>query len=165
MKVHHETVSLTTPSKPTFHDVTPQAEQIVAASGVGNGMVTVYSQHTTCSVILQEESHDATLDGTKYLMQDLLDVLETIIPRCRREQQYLHPGPQHLHHAVENLGEEATWSLNTDAHLRSCIIGRSQVIPLRDGKLELGEFGLIYFIDFDAVRARTRVVHVQVIGV
>lgn len=164
MKVHHDTIPITTEAKPTFHDVTEKTREIVAASGVRQGMATVYSQHTTCSVILQEESHDNTIDGTKYLMQDLLDVLETVIPKCRREGEYLHPGPEHLGHAVENLGEEAVWSLNTDAHLRSCIIGRSEAIPIRDGRLELGEFGLVYFVDFDGVRARDRVVHVQVMG-
>lgn len=150
--------------KETFHDVTDEVKKIVADSGVRNGIVTVYSQHTTCSVMIQEEAHDATLDGTKFLLQDLLDVFEKFIPRCRREGQYLHPGPAHLKHATENLDEEAVWSLNTDAHLRSCLMGRSETIPLVETRLELGEFGEIYFIDFDTVRARDRTVHVQVMG-
>ena len=56
------------------------------------------------------------------------------------------------------------WSLNTDAHLRSCLMGRSESIPLVDGELQLGEFGEIYFVDFDSVRQRERVMQVQIVG-
>ena len=164
MAVCHEFFRITSGSKPIFHDVTDKIKKIVSKSGIKNGTTTVYSQHTTCSVIIQEESHDTTFDGTKFLLQDLLDIFEKIIPRCRRENQYLHPGPKHIEHAVGNLRESPVWSLNTDAHLRSCVLGRSETIPIIDGKLELGEFGQIYFIDFDAVRERERVVRVQVIG-
>jgi secondary thiamine-phosphate synthase enzyme len=145
-------------------DVTDRVEHIVCGSGVRDGIAVVYSQHTTCSVMIQEDSHDVTYDGTKYLLQDLLDVLEAVIPQCRREGQYLHPGPEHIDHAVNNLSESAVWSLNTDAHLRSCLLGRSESIPIADGHLQLGEFGRIYFVDLDGVRARERVVRVQVVG-
>ena len=53
---------------------------------------------------------------------------------------------------------------NTDAHLRSSIIGRSETIVLIDGELDLGEFGHIHFIDFDQTRARQRTVQVMIIG-
>ena len=164
MAVHHATLHLNTKAQPTFHDVTEQVEAIVEESGIENGIVVVYSQHTTCSVIIQEESHDTLYDGTKFILQDLLDVFQKIIPRCRREGDYLHPGTEHIEHAVNNLGEEATWSLNTDAHLRSCILGRSESIPLVDKQLQLGEFGQIYFVDLDGVRARERTVRVQIVG-
>jgi secondary thiamine-phosphate synthase enzyme len=164
MTVYHDQQQVQSVLKETFHDVTDWVKQAVTASGVRNGLATVYSQHTTCSVILQEEAHDATFDGTKFILQDMLDIFETIIPKCRREGQYLHPGPAHIKHATENLNEEAVWSLNTDAHLRSCLIGRSESIPIVDGNIELGEFGVIYFVDFDTVRARQRTVHVQIMG-
>ncbi len=165
MTVYHATAAVHSPlMKPMFHDVTGPAADAVARSGVANGIVTVYSQHTTCSVIIQEESHDRLYDGTEHLLQDLLDRLETLIPTCRHEGQYLHPGPKHISHAVSDLGEEAVWSLNTDAHLRSCLIGRSETIPIVAGHLQLGEFGRIYFVDFDGVRARDRIVQFQVLG-
>ena len=164
MTVHHEKHTVQSDLNVTFHNVTKEVLAAVARANVRNGIVVVYSQHTTCSVILQEESHDATHHGTKYLLQDLVNVLEKIIPRCRHEGQYLHPGHAHIEHAVKNLSEEAAWSLNTDAHLRSCLIGRSESIPIIDGKPELGEFGQVYFVDFDTVRARQRVVHIQVVG-
>ena len=164
MPVFHKSFKIQTPAKPTFHDVTSEVKKALAESGIKDGILVVYSQHTTCSVMIQEEAHDTTHDGTKYILQDLLDVFQKIIPRCRREGDYLHPGPKHIDYAVNNLSEEAVWSLNTDGHLRSCIMGRSESIPFIEGKMELGEFGEIYFIDFDAVRARERTVRVQIVG-
>jgi secondary thiamine-phosphate synthase enzyme len=165
MTVYHHTVDVRSHlNKPTFHDVTEAAREAISRSGIQLGTITVYSKHTTCSVIIQEESHDRLYDGTEYLLQDLLDCLEAIVPTCRREGQYLHPGPKHIRHAVENLGEKAVWSLNTDAHLRSCLIGRSETIPIVNGLIELGEFGHVYFVDFDAVRTRDRTVQFQLLG-
>ncbi len=165
MTVYHHTVEVHSPlHKPMFHDVTAEAEEAVARSGIRMGTITVYSAHTTCSVIIQEASHDRLYDGTEYLLQDMLDRLEVVVPTCRREGQYLHPGPLHIRHATENLGEQAVWSLNTDAHIRSGLVGRSETIPIIDGRIELGEFGRIYFVDFDGVRARDRTVHFQLLG-
>jgi len=151
-------------SKPIFHNITKKIEEIVFETKVKNGLIVIYSQHTTCSVIIQEEAHDTIYDGTKFILQDLLDIFENIVPSCRKEGQYLHPGPKHIEHARKNNNELATWSLNTDAHLRSVMLGRSESIPIINGKTELGEFGEIYFIDFDSVRKRERTVRVQIIG-
>lgn len=165
MTVYNKTIKVKSELyKPVFHDVTKDALQAVTDSGVKNGLLTIYSQHTTCSVIIQEESHDETFDGTKFIMQDLLDIFNNIAPRCRKEGQYLHPGPDHIDHATKNLNEEAVWSLNTDGHLRSVIMGRSECIPIVDGEAQMGEFGEIYFVDFDSVRLRERTVRFQVMG-
>jgi secondary thiamine-phosphate synthase enzyme len=165
MTVHHVVLDVHSPlQKPMFHDVTASAAAAVGASGIRSGTITVYSQHTTCSVVIQEESHDRTFDGTEFLLQDMLDRLELMAPTCRHEGQYMHPGPKHIAHATGTLGEEAWWSLNTDAHIRSGFIGRSETIPVNDGVMELGEFGRIYFVDFDGTRPRDRKVHLTVLG-
>jgi secondary thiamine-phosphate synthase enzyme len=165
MTVYHDTLEVHSPlRKPMFHDVTDAAKAAVARSGIRMGTITVYSPHTTCSVIIQEESHDTIYDGTKFLLQDMLDRLEGFVPTCRREGQYLHPGEAHIRHAVDDLGEEAVWSLNTDAHIRSAFIGRSETIPVVAGAMELGQFGQVYLVDFDGTRERDRTVHFQVIG-
>jgi secondary thiamine-phosphate synthase enzyme len=164
MTVHHATATVhSSLNKPMFHDVTAHAVAAVAAAGISMGTVTVYSQHTTCSVLIQEEAMDQTLDGVEYLLQDMVNYLERIAPTCRHEGQYLHPGPKHLAYA-EAHGEEGWWSLNTDAHLRSVLLGRSESIPVVEGRPELGEFGRIYFADFDGVRQRDRTVHFMVMG-
>jgi secondary thiamine-phosphate synthase enzyme len=143
--------------------VTDQVQDVLKKSGIQNGILVVFSQHTTCSVMIQEASDDTNYWGTEFLMQDLVSVLEKIIPTCRTEGQYLHPGPKHIE-AAKGRDELPAWSLNTDAHLRSVIMGRSVTIPLVNGRMELGEFGRIYFADFDQVRGRERNVRVEIVG-
>lgn len=148
---------------PTFHDITEQAKEIVGRSGISNGIASVYSRHTTCTVITQEDAFDMSMTGLDRLQQDFVDVFENIIPTQRREGIYLHPGEKAIEFAAEH-GEDRRGCHNTDAHLRSALIGRSENIALIDGALELGDFGHIYFIDFDQTRARDRVVQVTVLG-
>ncbi|MBO4228905.1 MAG: YjbQ family protein [Clostridia bacterium] len=147
----------------TFHNVTAQAKEVLAKSGIKNGIVVVYSHHTTCAVITQEAAFDVSMTGLETLQQDLVEVMGSFIPTQHKEGMYLHPGPKALQFAEEH-GEDARGCHNTDAHLRSSIIGRSETIVVEDGKMDLGEFGFIYFIDFDQTRARTRTVQVMVIG-
>ena len=147
----------------TFHDVTTTTLEIAARSNIQNGIVVVYSRHTTCSVITQECAFDESMTGLETLQQDLLDSFDRFIPTQTREGLYLHPGPKALIFAAEH-GEDTRGCHNTDAHLRSSIIGRSQTIVLIDGKPDLGEFGHIHFIDFDQTRDRKRTIQVMIIG-
>jgi secondary thiamine-phosphate synthase enzyme len=163
MSVYHESFQIQSDRRPTFHDVTEQVQEALKKSGIRDGILLAFSQHTTCSVLIQEASDDVNYWGTELLMQDLVNVLESIIPTCRTEGQYLHPGPKHIQ-AAAGRDELPSWSLNTDAHLRIVIMGRSQSIPVIDGAMMLGEFGRIYFADFDQVRARERTVRVQIVG-
>ena len=162
MAVFNDMFKIMSERRPIFYDITKEVVKRVEKSGIKDGLVVVYSQHTTCSIFIQEESGDVNYWGEQYLLQDLLNIFENIIPTCTTEGQYLHPGPLHIKKAVES-GEKAWWSLNTDAHLRSVLLGRSVVIPLIESKLELGEFGHIYFGDFDQTRARERIIRISVV--
>jgi secondary thiamine-phosphate synthase enzyme len=161
--VMHKQLHLQSESGVTFHDVTRQVQGEIAHAGIESGIAVVTSPHTTCSVIIQEESHDETYRGVEYLMQDLLDILTTLIPTCTAEGLYRHPGPKHIADA-ESRGEHPAWSLNVDAHLRSVLLGRSVTVPIAGAAPVLGEFGRIYFADFDQVRARARTVGLTIIG-
>jgi secondary thiamine-phosphate synthase enzyme len=163
MTVYHEIFKIQSDRRPTFHDVTGQVQAALKNSGVREGLLLVFSQHTTCSVMVQEASDDVNFWGTELLMQDLVNVLTHIIPTCLTEGQYLHPGPKHIQ-AAAGRDELPSWSLNTDAHLRSVLMGRSVTLPVNDGAMLLGDFGRIYFADFDQVRARERNVRVQIVG-
>ena len=149
---------------PHFHNITEEVKRIVAESGIKNGICTVYSHHTTCSVMIQESSHDVNYYGREYMQMDLIEIMEKLIPTCRTEGQYYHPGPKHIEFALSCPDEVAKGSLNTDAHLRSCFFGRSETIVVENGKLSLGDFGFIYFIDWDQVRERKRVAEIMVMG-
>ena len=147
----------------SFHDVTEQVKEAVKRSGVKDGIAVVYSHHTTCSVITQECAFDMSMTGLETLQQDFVEMFEQILPTQRKEGMYLHPGPKALKFAEEH-DEDARGCHNTDAHLRSALVGRSEVIAVYDGQMDLGEFGLIYFIDFDKTRARKRTVDVIIMG-
>ena len=147
----------------SFHDVTAGTREVVERSGIKNGIVVVYSHHTTCCVITQECAFDESITGLETLQQDLVNIMDDIIPVCKHEGIYLHPGPKALKFAEEH-DEDARGCHNTDAHLRSSIIGRSETIVIEDGEMDLGEFGFIHFIDFDNTRARQRTVQVMVMG-
>lgn len=147
----------------SFHDITDKVKEIVKLSGIKDGIVVVYSHHTTCSVITQECAFDMSMTGLETLQQDLVNCFEEWIPTCRYEGMYLHPGQKALDFA-ESVGEDNFGCHNTDAHLRSSIIGRNVTIVISDGEADLGEFGRIHFIDWDQTRARERTVDVMVIG-
>ena len=164
MAAYHRTFTIQSDTRPTFHDVTEEVRKLVAEGDIKDGIAVVYSQHTTCSVLIQEQSDDVNFYGEQLVLQDLVNVLSKIIPTCETEGQYLHPGPKHVEIAKRERGEEFWWSLNTDAHLRSVLLGRSVTVPIEKGELVLGEFGRIYFADFDQVRARQRTVRLTVIG-
>jgi secondary thiamine-phosphate synthase enzyme len=143
--------------------VTKEVQETIDRSGIKEGVCVVYSHHTTCSVMTQECSFDEAYSGLEFLQQDLADVFEKIIPTCRKEGQYMHPGPKAAEFGAQH-NESKPDSLNTDAHLRSVFLGRSESVVIIDGKLDLGEFGHIYFVDFDQTHPRDRQVQVQIIG-
>ena len=110
---------------PTFHDVTREVLEIVRASGVKNGTCCIASHHTTCSVMIQECSHDLDSFDLEYLQHDLLDIMRGLIPDYTEENQYRHPGPLHAQFG-RYVGEPGNYtSMNTDGHLRSVFFGRS----------------------------------------
>ena len=149
---------------PTFHDIRKEILEMVADSGVKNGTVAIVSHHTTCSVMVQECSHDIDSFDLEFLQHDLLDIMRKMIPDFAEEHQYRHPGPIHAQYGryVNEPGDYS--SMNTDGHLRSVFFGRSETMTIKDGKVDGGLFAHVYFIDWDHVIARRRQVNVTVIG-
>jgi len=160
---YFESISIKSGLRTEFHKITDKVKSVLSKSKIKNGIATIYSPHTTCPLLIQEDSLDADPEGTRFLFQDLLDVFEKIIPRCYRIGQYIHPGPKMIKYA-EDLGDQLGYVLNTHAHLRSSLMCHSQTIPVVDGKLQLGIHQDLWFIDLDDTRERERKIHVQVIG-
>jgi len=79
MKILHEVIEMHSKHGITFEDVTEKVKEIVKKSGIMNGLVTVYSQHTSCSVFIQEDSEGQTYAGTSLILQDTVNCLEKII--------------------------------------------------------------------------------------
>ena len=149
---------------PTFHDISTDVMKIVEESGIKNGPCAIVSHHTTCSVMIQECSHDFDTFDLEYLQHALLDIMRGLIPDYVNEGDYRHPGPVHAQFGryVDEPGNFT--SMNTDGHLRSVFFGRSETMTIKDGKLDGGEFAHIYFIDWHHVRARPRQVNITIIG-
>jgi secondary thiamine-phosphate synthase enzyme len=160
----HSFLELKTEARQQFIDVTDWVKETVRQVGLGQGIATVFTQHTSCCVLIQEESEDVTYWNVQYILQDTLNALQKIVPPARHEGQYLHPGPVHIRNAAELRGEEPAWGLNTDGHIIGSLIGRVQVVPVSESGLTLGEFGRLYFGDLDSTRPRERKVRVHLLG-
>ncbi len=172
MSVYKETIPVQSHGNtPTYVNITPEVRRIIEESGIQNGICTVISPHTTCSVFFEEFVHDVNDAGDEFLQEDLNQVLEKIIPAHRSKDQYCYPGEAH-YQAVESWpdaeaylpGGDRTALFNGDAHLRSTLLGSSETFEVDNGGLGVGTTGYVYFVDFDRTRPRTRKCKIIVIG-
>ncbi|NLZ75398.1 MAG: YjbQ family protein [Erysipelotrichia bacterium] len=165
MKVFSEKLTLTSVSqRPTYHEITDKVREAIKKSGINDGICVVTTPHTTCSVIFEEYSHDVNYYGEEFLQIDLNNVMDKLVPVCKTEGQYYHPGPEHAKFAEVDMNAHRMYTLNTDAHLRASFFGNSQTFAVNDGRLEVGLVGYIYFVDWDQQRVRDRTCFVQIIG-
>lgn len=169
MIVWHERIDVQTcAGRPSYHNITDDVRRAVSSSGVRNGICSVSSAHTTCSVYFDEFMHDRNYYGDELMHVDLNEVLEKVVPRQQTEGQYHSPGPAHIAYGMGKTDSDypaLEWTmLNTDAHLRSDLIGASETFPVKDGELLVGPVGSLYFVDFDQTRERNRHVNVVVLG-
>lgn len=172
MKMHKKVIELNSSGEtPSYINITDAVKDVISSSGIKEGIVTVISPHTTCSVFFEEYSHDKNNNGDEFLQVDLNNVLEKIIPNHTSKETYKYPGEEH-YEAVEswdNASEylpggdrKALW--NGDAHLKSTIIGSSETFDVTNHELGVGSTGYIYFVDFDTTRSRARKCKITVIG-
>ena len=119
-------------------NITDQVREFVRSSGIQNGQVLVYFQHTTGAVIIGE--HETGI------MADLQDVLERTIPS---DFDY-----KHHQRAVDYNGH---------AHIRAALMPTSVTIPVIDNKLAMGTYQEILVID-DQVDREPRYLVFQIIG-
>lgn len=90
--VYREALTLQSNDKMcTFHDITEDVRRIVGRSEIKEGIVSVYSHHTTCSIVIQEDAFDMSMTGLQTMQQDFVDIFDAIVPVCKREGMYLHP--------------------------------------------------------------------------
>ena len=156
---------------PSYINITEEVKKAIQQSNIQNGICTVISPHTACSVFFEEFVLDYNEAGDEFLQQDLNNVLTKIIPDQVSADIYTYPGEEH-YKAVEswpNTAEylpdgdrKALW--NCDAHLKATLIGSSQTFDVDNGKLGVGTTGYVYFVDFDRTRSRTRKCKIIVIG-
>ena len=175
MKIYKEQIDLKSHGgTPTFINITPEVKKAIANSGVQEGIVTIISPHTTCSVFFEEFVHDTTEDGTEFLQVDLNAALAKIIPdqtEIPPAGPYVYPGPEHYADVASWPDAEAylpggdkTALLNCDAHMKATLLGNSATLEIAGGKLAVGTTGYVYFVDFDRTRERPRKCRVVIMG-
>jgi secondary thiamine-phosphate synthase enzyme len=137
VKVTQETLTVTTRGR-GFHDLSAKVAAIVARSGVKTGLATVFVQHTSASLVIQENADPSVL-------RDLGRWLEKLAPEDSSIYEHDAEGPDDM-----------------PGHLKSVITRASESIPIADGKLALGTWQAIYLIEHrSAPHERRIVVHVS----
>jgi len=126
-----EIICLQTAARETLVDITGQVRRVVSASGVRNGLVSVYAQGATAAIMIQENWDES-------VQTDVVNFLRKLIPNG-----------VWLHDAQDGNG---------DAHLKSGLVGPSETIPLIDGELGLSRWQNIFFCEFDGPRKDRQVV-------
>jgi secondary thiamine-phosphate synthase enzyme len=119
--------TVNTSRREEFVDVTRQVAAFVAESGVADGAVLVYCPHTTAAITVNENADPD-------VCADLVDGLTRLAP-C-----------------------DARWRHregNSDAHLKTSLVGPSVLVPFEGGRLQLGTWQGIYLAEFDGPRRRS----------
>ena len=136
MKAHTEYLVFNTRARRELVNVTDRVGEIVQRSGIREGLCLVSAMHITAGIWVNDEE-----EGLK---ADLLDWLEELAPAR----------PDYRHHRT---GED-----NADAHLKRTLVHHQVILPITDGKLDLGPWEQVFYTEFDG-RRRKRVV-VKVLG-
>ena len=127
--------------KITYFNITKDVEKFVEENNVKTGIVTVQSEHTTCSVFFEEMVHDFDIKGDEYLQVDLNKGLEKIYPNQESDGVYYrYPGPAHLKRASTNelFIADPGIALNGPAHLKATMLGASQTFVIEEGEIKKG---------------------------
>jgi secondary thiamine-phosphate synthase enzyme len=118
-----------------FVRITDNVAEIVAKSGVKEGMVLVSAMHITAGVYVN--------DWENGLIHDFQEWLEKLAPA----------GLNYRHHQT---GED-----NADAHLKRTIMGHQVILPITEGRLDLGPWEQVFYAEFDGQRKKRVVVKVM----
>ena len=135
MKVYEKELTVKTNRRIEFVNLTNKIEEIVKESEIDNGICYIFVPHTTAAVTINE-------DADPDVVADIISKLNVLVPK--NESFYNH---------MEG---------NSDAHIKSSIIGVSLEVFVNNKKLKLGTWQGIYFCEFDGPRHRS--VWVKVLG-
>lgn len=151
MKVFNAALSYKSEKFCDFIDITDDIEKIVFESGIKNGLVAVYSLHTTAAIRINEKE--------KGIVKDFESFIKSLVP----DKKYYHHND--LTERTENLVCEpgASDCLNGHSHVLHLLMGAtSESLFVENGKVILGTFQRVFLIELDC--GRKRKVLVKVIG-
>src|SRR5271165_2072316 len=139
MKALTEYLTFNLPARMGFVNITPKLAELVARSGVREGLCLVNAMHITASVFINDDESG--------LHEDYKAWLEGLAP--------FDPSPTRYKH--NRTGED-----NADAHMKRQVMGREVVVAVTKGKLDFGPWEQIFYGEFDGNRAKR--VLVKIIG-
>ncbi|MBI4682251.1 MAG: YjbQ family protein [Nitrospirae bacterium] len=119
-------INVKTGSRTEFVNITLDVQKLVKESGIKNGVCYVYVPHTTAGVTINEGADPS-------VVQDIQNMLNKLIPH---DAGYRH---------MEG---------NSDAHIKTSLVGSSGTVIIEGGKLLLGTWQAIFFCEFDGPRDR-----------
>ena len=135
MKAHTEYLTLHTKEKRELVQLTPKLEQILAQSGVSDGLMLVSAMHITAGVFVNDDESG--------LHADIWEWLQKLAPA----------GPDYRHHRT---GED-----NGDAHLKSMLVHHEVIVPVTKSALDLGTWQRVFYAEFDGQRDKRLIVKVM----
>jgi secondary thiamine-phosphate synthase enzyme len=138
MPVKTFSLSLSTSGNTDVHDITALVASHIAQSGLKDGIVTVFCPSSTSAL--------TTIEYESGAVNDLKRLFDEIVPSNR----------EYAHNARWGDG-------NGHSHVRAALLGASLTIPFVNGRMTLGTWQQIVFVDFDT-RPRKRELVVQMIG-
>ena len=127
MKIAQKNFNISTNKRCQMLDITSKVQSAVRDSNIKNGSAIVYCPHTTAAITINENADPS-------VVHDILLTLDELIPE--RRSGYRHSEG------------------NSDAHVKSSLVGCSEQILISDGSLNLGTWQGIYFCEFDGPRSR-----------
>jgi secondary thiamine-phosphate synthase enzyme len=136
-RVHTESFSVRTKGKGTY-EFTEKVGEIVSRSGIAAGTVTVFVQHTSCSLVIMENAAPAA-------RRDLENFFERLVPE---DADYEH----------DDEGPD-----DSTSHIRMVLTRTSEVIPVLDSRMQLGTWQGLFLFEHRRA-AHTRKIVVTVIG-
>lgn len=135
MKFHTEYLHFDTENRREYINVTPKVEAAVKKSGIQDGMVLVSAMHITAGVYVN--------DAEEGLIADIDEWLETLAPYRTNYRHHL-------------TGED-----NGDAHLKNLLVHHEVLVPVTEGKLDLGQWQQVYYAEFDGQRRKRVIIKVM----
>jgi secondary thiamine-phosphate synthase enzyme len=141
MKSKLEDLALRTTEKQQLINITPRVKEAVMDSGMKNGFIGLFSQHTTAALTVSEFQNA--------LLDDIAGFLRRVV---EEDLPYKHNSPEFSDCDRKNAA----------SHLRSLLFSNSVVLPVRDGELVLGEFQSVILAEMDGPRERS--LKVQFLG-
>jgi len=134
MKSHTKYLTFNTKHHREYINVTDEVRQAVDASGVKEGMALVSAMHITAGVYVN--------DAESGLIQDIDDWLEKLTP-------------------YDNYRHHMTGETNGDSHLKSLLVHHQIIVPITDGRLDLGPWQQVYYAEFDGQRRKRLIIKVM----